>query len=102
MTIPSILAAFLMASAADGAEPAKPSAPTSLWTDWKGLNGASLKAEASPERRRQLQEEAAARGKLVGELAAAGNCAEGERIAREARDFELVRALVAYCTSARR
>ena len=41
--------------------------------------------------------EAVALGRRVGEVVRAGDCAEGERIAREAGDFALVRAVREHC-----
>ncbi len=45
----------------------------------------------------RAQAEAVALGERVGEVVRAGDCAEGERIARVAGDFALVRAVRAHC-----
>ena len=86
----------------------------SLFTRWDGVNRDSMEAEASvagpeavvPESgavpaysplQPRTEAEAVALGRRVGEVVRAGDCAEGERIAREAGDFELVRAVRAHC-----
>lgn len=74
-----------------------------LWVDWKKLSEESREAEdgrvptAGPERQRLSHVEASALGKRVGELVATGDCAGGERVAREAGDFALVRAVRDHC-----
>jgi len=100
----ALLALVLTASAAPAQPAPKPAAPKSLWVDWKTLARDSVAAEAKgakPDvsRERELQAEADARGKLVGELVTSGDCANGERIAREAGDFALVRAARDYCAA---
>jgi hypothetical protein len=86
-----------------------------LFTGWSGANRDSLEAETSiqaePERAPQgataipagspllsrSREEAEALGARVGEIVRGGDCAEGERTARDAGDFALVQAVRDYC-----
>ena len=86
------------------AEPAEPKLRAdALWTDWKAINRQSIQAETqaraapTPSVRRRSQAEASALGARVGEAVAIGDCAEGERLAREAADFALVEAVRAHC-----
>jgi hypothetical protein len=72
-----------------------------LFTDWRGANAQSLEQERSrsspayaPSR---TVADARALGDRVGRIVAEGACAEGERIAREAGDFELLRAVQDHC-----
>lgn len=88
------------------AQPAAAPAPAEarygeLFTDWRGANRESL----DHERRRgeaanapaRTAAEARALGDRVGRIVAEGACTEGERIAREAGDFALVRAVQDHC-----
>jgi len=86
-----------------------------LWTGWSGANRDALEAEtrteAEPVREgpgatsipagsplfSRSREEAEALGARVGQVVRGGDCAGGERIAREARDFALVQAVRDYC-----
>ena len=86
-----------------------------LFTRWDGANRESLEAEAgtvepapSAETRGDAipayspligrsEDEAVALGRRVGEVVRAGDCAQGERIAREAGDLALVRAVREHC-----
>jgi hypothetical protein len=87
-----------------------------LWTGWSGANRDSLEAEtriqAEPDRApppystaipagspllSRSREQAEALGARVGEIVRGGDCAEGERIARDAGDFALVQAVRGYC-----
>lgn len=96
------------------AQPAPPAASPDkfrqLWTGWGAANGESIEAEkaalerlrrqvaaADAERRRQLMNEGRALGERVGEVVGIGDCAEGERLARQAGDFALVAAVRAHC-----
>ena len=100
------------------APPAAADAPANpyrdLFTRWDGANRESLEAEANiaqpaaaaPESnavpaysplQSRTEAEAIALGRRVGEVVRAGDCAEGERIAREAGDFALVRAVREHC-----
>ena len=82
-----------------------------LFTSWSGTSRESLRAET--EARRPAPEagavpaasplqgpgrnQAVALGERVAEVVRQGDCAEGERIAREAGDFPLVDAVRDYC-----
>lgn len=86
-----------------------------LFTRWDGANRASLEAEAGtvePAAPAETQsnavpayspligrseEEAVALGRRVGDVVRGGDCAQGERIAREAGDVALVRAVREHC-----
>ena len=84
-----------------------------LFTRWDGANREALDAEAGarqagPEAEGNAipassplvsasRSEAVALGERVGAVVRAGDCAEGERIAREAGDFALVRAVREHC-----
>lgn len=91
-----------------------------LFTRWDGANRDSLAAEteaappaaepesgsipaysplASPPAR--SRDEAVALGRRVGEMVRAGDCAGGERLAREAGDLALVRAVLEHCRQPR-
>ena len=88
-----------------------------LFTRWEGANRDSLVAETnglqaapapddtsipaySPLAPRS-RDEAVALGERVGAVVRAGDCAEGARIAREAGDFPLVRAVREHCRRSR-
>ena len=97
---------FLLASALASAAPAQSAAQSGfsgLWTRWSGVNAESLDAEA---RRAPAPSEGSLRpgspelGARVGEVVRAGDCEEGERIARAAGDFPLVEAVRAHCRGA--
>ena len=88
---------------------APPAAPFErLWTDWRSVSrqsSASEKAETdagSAPKTATEAAEAAARGERVGEIVASGDCAIGERLAREAGDIPLARAVRAHCYGERR
>jgi len=100
---------FLIASALASAAPPPAAAPApdpyaGLFTRWTGANEEALRAEAS-----RAAPAAAAAGPLragtpelgarVGEIVRAGDCEEGERVARAAGDFPLVDAVRAHCRS---
>ena len=83
---------------------------TRLWTGWRSINRDAMATEsdavqrvrqdvasADAERLRQLQSQGRALGERVGEIVRLGDCAEGERVAREAGDFALVEAVRAHC-----
>jgi hypothetical protein len=99
-------------------EPLPPANPyRDLFTRWDGANRDSLEAEASrtapaaaPDGNSipaysplvsRPREEAIALGERVGAVVRAGNCAEGERMARAAGDFPLVRAVREHCHGSR-
>jgi hypothetical protein len=79
----------------------------SLWTGWSNANRDSIRAEeqamrsaqpAGPaEAPRRYQAGSVALGERVGEVVRLGDCAEGERLAREAGDFPLVDAVRTHC-----
>ena len=98
--------------------PAAEAAPANpfqnLFTRWDGVNRDSMDTEVNlaqpaatePESgaipaysplQSRSEAEAVALGRRVGEVVATGDCAEGERIAREAGDFALVRAVREHC-----
>ena len=93
----------LAAALAQPAEAPPPEAPRfgGLFVDWRGASRESVEHERSrasaantPAR---TAAEASALGDRVGRIVAEGACAEGERIAREAGDFALVRAVQNHC-----
>jgi hypothetical protein len=71
------------------AEPAPPSAPDT--------NAVPAYSPLAP----RSEAEAVALGRRVGEVVRAGDCAEGERIARAAGDLALVRAVREHCRNPR-
>ncbi|HWT13185.1 MAG TPA: hypothetical protein VN231_10565 [Allosphingosinicella sp.] len=110
------LALALLAPALAAAQPADPApAPSGfqgLWTGWRDANAVSMRIErgsveqvrrdvatADPERRDQLRNQGRALGERVGEIVRLGDCAEGERIARDAGDFALVEAVRTHCAT---
>ncbi len=116
----ALLALGLLAAtpaAGQGAAPEpQPANPwRDLFTRWDGANRESMEAEASrteappapaPDSNAvpaysplasRSQAEAMALGERVGAVVRTGNCAEGERIARAAGDFPLVRAVREHC-----
>ena len=118
----ALLALGLFAAAPVAAQGVAPppaaEAPANPWqglfTRWDGVNRESLDAEADTARpeaaapesgavpaysplQPRAETEAVALGRRVGEVVRAGDCAEGERIAREAGDFALVRAVREHC-----
>lgn len=110
MTKRSILLVLAAAAAspalAQNPPPPSVAAFAGLFTPWSAAERDSRAAEerarietpapppADAERRRI---EAVARGERVGEIVRAGDCEEGERIARAAGDFALVRAVRGHC-----
>jgi hypothetical protein len=119
----ALLALSLFAAApAAGQDAAPAAAPVveapanpyrNLFTSWDGVNRDSLAAEAETEQQApepesgsipaysplapRSEEEAVALGRRVGEVVRAGDCAQGERMAREAGDLALVRAVREHC-----
>jgi hypothetical protein len=88
---------------------APPSGFSGLFTPWSGVNRDSLQAEveqrrraaaasivAAPDQQRRYTA-AAALGERVGEIVRQGDCEQGERLAREAGDLALVRAVRGHC-----
>ena len=107
-----MLSGLILAAPALAQRPAAPPQPSSfsgLFTPWSGVNRDSLQAEvearrraaadgapASPDQQRRYTE-AAALGERVGQIVRQGDCEEGERMARQAGDFALVRAVRGHC-----
>ena len=100
------------AALAQQAAPAPSAAPdfSGLFTAWSGTSRESLRAETEQRRAPPAgavpagsplvargHEEAVALGERVAEFVRRGDCAQGERIAREAGDFPLVRAVRDHC-----
>jgi hypothetical protein len=118
-------AVILLASAPAAGQTAAPAAPApssnpfrSLWTGWNGASRDALAAEAEAARRPEAvaapesastsvpayspldpssRAEAEALGARVGDVVRLGDCDEGERLARAAGDFALVRAVRDHC-----
>jgi hypothetical protein len=81
-----------------------------LWTGWQGVNREAMRAEsealqrvrqdvasAGARRLHQLRNHGRALGERVGEIVRAGDCDDGERVARIAGDFALVEAVRGHC-----
>jgi hypothetical protein len=88
------------------AQTTPPPAPYSgMFTPWSGTSRESLRAEAEARRTPPAGAVPAtaehnaqvALGERVADAVRRGDCAEGERLAREAADFPLVRAVRDYC-----
>ena len=99
---------FLLALAASLAQPAsapalppEPSRFGALFTDWRAVSSEAVEQErardAAANAPVRTEAEARALGDRVGQIVAEGACEEGERIAREAGDFALVRAVEDHC-----
>ena len=106
-----IVSSLFLALPALAQAPAAPSRSgfSGLFTPWSGVNRDSIQAEiearrhaaadnpaASPDQQRRYTE-AVSLGERVGQVVRAGDCEEGERIARQAGDFALVRAVRGHC-----
>ncbi|HEV2818796.1 MAG TPA: hypothetical protein VGW40_16435 [Allosphingosinicella sp.] len=102
---------YLIASAlASAAPPPAAAAPdpaaafSGLFTRWTGVNDEALRAEASRAvpagPAGPLRAGSPELGARVGEIVRAGDCEEGERVARAAADFPLVEAVRAHCRRA--
>lgn len=88
-----------------------PSSFSSLFTPWRDTARESLTAETQAARPpatgaipastglQRGQADAVALGERVADFVRRGDCEEGERIAREAGDFALVRAVRGHCRS---
>src|SRR3546814_21193726 len=69
-----------------------------MWVDWNALGRQSSAAErAPPPVQKRDRADAASLGQRVGEVVASGDCAIGERLAREAGDIPLASAVRAHC-----
>ena len=103
-----MMAGILIAAALAAAAPAQPPAPdqaySGLWTHWSAANSDALHAEAARQPPATptgpLRAGSAELGTRVGEIVRAGDCQEGERVARAAGDFPLVEAVRAHCRTA--
>lgn len=79
-------------------QPVEPPPFGALWVDWKALGREASAAELAPGPQPPRRGgEAAALGERVGEVVAGGDCAIGERLAREAGDIPLARAVREHC-----
>ena len=109
----ALLAPAVALAQASSSQPA-PATPRggfeSLWTGWSNANQDSIRAEeqaarsarpSAAEAPRRYQAGSVALGERVGEVVRLGDCAEGERLAREAGDFPLLDAVRAHCRPAR-
>lgn len=96
-----VLAAILAQPAEAPPPPASASPFGTLFTDWRAANAQALEQERSRDAAANAPArtvaEAGALGDRVGRIVAEGACEEGERIAREAGDFALVRAVQDHC-----
>jgi hypothetical protein len=114
MTALKTLLLIALAAAAPSAVRAASSPPASgfgnLWTGWQGANREAMRAEseglqrmrrdvasAGAQRLHQLRSHGRALGERVGEIVRAGDCDDGERVARIAGDFALVEAVRGHC-----
>jgi hypothetical protein len=104
-------APILLAAALAAATPARAQPPaqqqqgfSGLWTQWSNANSASVQAETSRQapaaQPGPLRAGSPELGARVGEIVRAGDCEEGERVARAAGDFPLVEAVRAHCRPA--
>ena len=99
------LACLGLAAPALGQQSPPASPYSGLFTPWSGSSRDSLRAEAEARRAAPAGAVPAvaehnaqiALGERVAEAVRRGDCAEGERLAREAGDFPLVRAVRDYC-----
>src|SRR3954462_13135455 len=95
------LIAFALAGAVPATPPAAPRDYSGLWTRWSAANGESLRAEAARQAPAApagpLRAGSPELGQRVGEIVRAGDCEEGERVARAAGDFPLVEAGRNHC-----
>jgi hypothetical protein len=95
-----VLAALL---AQPGEAPPRPDASTfgGLFTDWRAANAQSLEQERARDSAAsapvRTPAEARSLGDRVGRIVSEGACEEGERVAREAGDFALIRAVQDHC-----
>jgi hypothetical protein len=99
-----MIAATLIATALAAAGPAQDQGYAGLWTRWSGANDAALRAERARQAQTAptgpLRAGSPELGARVGEIVRAGDCEEGERVARAAGDFPLVEAVRAHCRPA--
>ena len=94
------LAASLAQPAAAPPPSAEPSQFGALFTDWRSASGEAIeqeRARGAANAPARTEADSRALGDRVGQIVAEGACEEGERIAREAGDFALVRAVQDHC-----
>ena len=103
------LCGALLAAGPAFAQPTPPrSGFSAMFTPWSGTSRDSLRAETEARQRAAAEARTAvpavaehnaqiALGERVADVVRRGDCAEGERIAREAGDFALVRAVRDHC-----
>jgi hypothetical protein len=103
MIATTLIAAALASAVPPPAGPAGPNY-SGLWTRWSAANGDALRAEAARQvpaaPAGPLRAGSPELGARVGEIVRAGDCEEGERVARAAGDFPLVDAVRAHCRPA--
>jgi len=103
-----MIATALIVSALASAVPAPANGAdrsySNLWTSWSRANSEALRAEAARQAPAApsgpLRAGSPELGARVGEIVRAGDCEEGERVARAAGDFPLVDAVRAHCRPA--
>ena len=88
-----LILAALMAPSIAAAQPAPVKGP---WIDWAELSRRAETTRPAPAPQRS-EADARSLGDRVGRMVAAGDCRGGERLAAEARDSALVRAVREYC-----
>ena len=88
-----ILLAALVAPSLAVAAPVPAKGP---WIDWSELSRRAETTQPAPAPQRS-ETDARSLGDRVGRMVAAGDCRGGERLAAEARDSALVRAVREYC-----
>ncbi len=102
-----LIAAFIAVLPAPQAAAASPRFE-GLFVNWTAANRDSIEAERAAAARPTASAAATAPvaspgsselGQRVGEIVALGDCAEGERVARSAGDFALVRAVRDHCNA---
>ena len=113
-----LIALALTAPSIATAQPATPPQSTpsfsSMWTSWNGVSREAMETEsqalarvrqdfvtAGAHRQAELRDQGRALGERVGEIVRAGDCDDGERVARQAGDFALVEAVRNYCRQVR-
>jgi hypothetical protein len=102
-----LLIAILASALQSPAAPPPPAAPPAsrfggLFTDWRGANDEALESEQArvrglPPEGASNERQARSLGTQVGEMVALGDCDGGERVAREAGDLVLLRAVQDHC-----
>jgi hypothetical protein len=112
--VPATAQTIPPAPQAEPESPAQANPYRNLFTGWDGANRESVDAELRTQEQApppsqdnhipaysplapRSQADAVALGERVGAVVRAGNCAEGERMARAAGDFALVRAVREHC-----